>query len=105
MVEATIEDLDIPTALRGYLTRSDGVAVLSTTLPKDTSCGQKREQRIKEKRWVLSCTVQRRREGGKGMTLKIFTGAKPFTKAIIEPFGIKEIEMLPKEEDIHKVKR
>jgi hypothetical protein len=49
MVEATIEDLDIPTVLRGYLTQSDGDAVLSTTLPRDTSCGQAQEQRIKEK--------------------------------------------------------
>jgi hypothetical protein len=29
------------------------------------------------------------------MALKIFTGAKPFPKADIEPFGITEIEMLP----------
>jgi hypothetical protein len=28
-------------------------------------------------------------------TLKIFTGAKPFQKAGIKPFGITEIEMLP----------
>jgi hypothetical protein len=47
MVEAIIEDLDIPAVLRGYLTQSDGDAVLSTTLPGDTSCGQAREQRIK----------------------------------------------------------
>jgi hypothetical protein len=46
MVEAIIEDLDIPTVLRGYLTQSDGDAVLSTTLPIDTSCGQAREQKI-----------------------------------------------------------
>jgi hypothetical protein len=63
MVEATIEDLGIPTVLRGYLTQSDGDAVLSTTLPRNTRCGQAREQRIKEERWVTSCTVQRRREG------------------------------------------
>jgi len=31
MVEAIIEDLVIPTVLRGYLTQSDGDAVLSTT--------------------------------------------------------------------------
>jgi hypothetical protein len=31
MVEATIEDSDIPTVFRGYLTKSDGGAVLSTT--------------------------------------------------------------------------
>jgi hypothetical protein len=62
MVEATIEDLGIPTVLRGYLTQSDGAAVLSTTLPRDTSFGQAWEQRIKEKRWVLRCGVQRRRE-------------------------------------------
>jgi hypothetical protein len=35
MVEAIIEDLGIPTVLRGYLTQSDGDAVLSTTLPKN----------------------------------------------------------------------
>jgi hypothetical protein len=29
------------------------------------------------------------------MALKIFTGAKPFLKAGIKPFGITEIEMLP----------
>jgi hypothetical protein len=63
MVEATIEDLGIPTVLRGYLTQSDGDAVLSTTLTKNTSCGQAREQRIKEKRWVFRRGVQRRREG------------------------------------------
>ena len=63
MVEATIEDLGIPTVLRGYLTQSAGDVVLSTTLPRDTSFGQAREQRIKEKRWVLKCAVQRRREG------------------------------------------
>jgi len=34
MVEATIEDLAVPPALRGYLTQSDGYAVLSTTLQK-----------------------------------------------------------------------
>jgi hypothetical protein len=28
------------------------------------------------------------------MALKIFTGAKPFLKAGIKPFGITEIEML-----------
>jgi len=30
MIEATIEDLDIPTVLRGNLTQSDGDVVLST---------------------------------------------------------------------------
>jgi hypothetical protein len=45
MVEAIIEDLGIPAVLRGYLTQSDGAAVLSTTLPRHTSCGQAREQR------------------------------------------------------------
>jgi hypothetical protein len=34
-------------------------------------------------------------KGGEGMALKIFTGAKPFLKAGIKPFGITEIEMLP----------
>jgi hypothetical protein len=34
----------IPAVLRGYLAQSDGDAVLSTTLPRDTSCGQAREQ-------------------------------------------------------------
>jgi len=63
MVEAIIEDLGIPTVLRGYLIQSDGDAVLSTTLPKNTSFGQAREQRIKEKKWVYRCGVQRRREG------------------------------------------
>ncbi len=63
MVEAIIEDVAIPAVLRGYLTPSDGDAVLSTTLPKDTSCVQAREQRIKEESWVLSCAVQRRRDG------------------------------------------
>jgi hypothetical protein len=63
MVEAIIEDLGIPAVLRGSLTQSNGAAVLSTTLPRHTSCGQAREQRIKEKRWVLRCGVQRRREG------------------------------------------
>jgi hypothetical protein len=63
MVEAIIEDLDIPIVLRGYLTQSDGDAVLSTTLPIDTSCGQAREQNIWEKRGVLSSAVHRRREG------------------------------------------
>jgi hypothetical protein len=62
MVEAIIEDLGIPSVLRGYLIHSDGAAVLSTTLLGGTSCGQAREQRIKEKRWVLWCGVQRRRE-------------------------------------------
>jgi hypothetical protein len=33
-------------------------------------------------------------KGGKGMAFKIFTGAKPFLKANIWPFGIKETEML-----------
>jgi len=46
MVEATIEDLGIPTVLRRYLTQSDGDAVLSMTFPMDTRCGQAREQRI-----------------------------------------------------------
>jgi hypothetical protein len=63
MVEAIIEDLGIPTVLRGYLTQSDGDAVLSTTLPRDTSFGQAWEQKIKEERWVFRCAVQRRREG------------------------------------------
>jgi hypothetical protein len=30
---------------------------------------------------------------GEGMALKIFTGAKPFLKASIKPFGITDIEM------------
>jgi hypothetical protein len=34
-------------------------------------------------------------KSGEGMALKIFTGAKPFLKAGIKPFGITEIEMLP----------
>jgi len=63
MVEAIVEDLGISAVLRGYLTPSDGDAVLSTSLPRNTNCGQAREQRIKEKRWVLLCAVQRRREG------------------------------------------
>jgi hypothetical protein len=33
-------------------------------------------------------------KSGEGMALKIFTGAKPFLKAGIKPFGITEIEML-----------
>jgi len=48
MVEAIVEDLGIPAVLRGYLTQSDGDAVLSTILPRNTICGQAREQRIKE---------------------------------------------------------
>jgi hypothetical protein len=40
MAEATIEDLGIPAVLRGYLTQSDGDAVLSTTFLRDTSFGQ-----------------------------------------------------------------
>jgi hypothetical protein len=48
MVEAIVEDLGIPAILRGYLTQSDGDAVLSTTWPRNTSCGQAQEQRIKE---------------------------------------------------------
>jgi hypothetical protein len=39
MVEAIIEDLGIPVALRGNLTEKkaeDGDVVLSTTLPKDS---------------------------------------------------------------------
>jgi hypothetical protein len=35
-------------------------------------------------------------KSGEGMALKIFTGAKPFLKADIKPFGITGIEMLPK---------
>ena len=61
MVEATIEDLGIPSVLRGYLTQSDGDAVLSTTLPRNTSCGQAREQlylvslrtRLDLQEWVI----------------------------------------------------
>jgi len=34
-------------------------------------------------------------KGGKGMALKIFTGAKPFPKALIKPFDITEMGMLP----------
>ena len=34
-------------------------------------------------------------KSGEGMALKIFTGAKPFLKADIKPFGITGIEMLP----------
>ncbi len=49
MVEAIIEDLAIPTVLRGYLTLSDGDAVLSTTLLRNKTCGQAQEQRINEK--------------------------------------------------------
>jgi len=45
MVEATIEDLAVPPALRGYLTQSDGTAVLSTTLQKDYRGRQAREHR------------------------------------------------------------
>jgi hypothetical protein len=38
------------------------------------------------------------------MALKIFTGAKPFLKAGIKPFGITEIRMLTMEEtDFHKL--
>jgi len=63
LVEAIIEDLGIPAVLRGYLIQSDGDVVLSTSLPGNTSFGQAREQRIKEKRGVSRCGVQRRREG------------------------------------------
>jgi len=94
MVEAIIEDSAIPTALRGYLTQSDGDVVSSTTLPRDSSCGHAREQRIKEKRWVLRCGVQRRREGRYRNGVKNLQGTKPFPKADIEPLGITEIEML-----------
>jgi len=44
IVEATIEDLDIPTVHLGNLTKEDGDAVLSTTLPKDLRCGLALEQ-------------------------------------------------------------
>jgi hypothetical protein len=33
-------------------------------------------------------------KSGEGMAKKIFTGAKPFLKTKIKPFGIKEIRML-----------
>jgi len=81
MVEATIEGLAITTVLRGNLTQSDGVAVLSTTLPRDTSCWQAREQRIKEKRFVLSCTVQHRREGRQRNGVKNLHGSKTIPKS------------------------
>jgi hypothetical protein len=81
MVEAIIEDLGIPTVLRGYLTQSDGDAVLSTTLPRDTSCGQAREQRIKEKRWMFRCGVQRRREGRQKNGVKNLHGSKTVPKS------------------------
>jgi hypothetical protein len=42
---------------------------------------------------VRSSTPPRRAENG--MALKIFTGAKPFLKAHINPFGA-EMEMFPK---------
>jgi hypothetical protein len=50
MVEAIIEDFGIPTVLRGYLTQSDGDAVLSTTLLREMGREQAREQRIREER-------------------------------------------------------
>jgi hypothetical protein len=46
MVEATIEDLASTSVLRGYLIQSDGDVVLSTTMPRNVSCVQEREQRI-----------------------------------------------------------
>jgi len=73
MVEAIIEDLVIPTVLRGYLTQSDGDAVLSTTLPRNTICMQEREQRIKESDGCLGAEFSAAEKSGKGMTLKIFT--------------------------------
>jgi hypothetical protein len=61
MVEATIEDLGIPAVLRGDLTQSDGDAVLSTTLSRNTKCGQAREQlyfaslgtRLDHQKWFI----------------------------------------------------
>jgi hypothetical protein len=46
MVEATFEDLAMTTVLGGNLTQLDGDVVLSTTLLKDSRCGQAWEQRI-----------------------------------------------------------
>ncbi len=95
MVEATIEDLAITPVLRGNLTQSDGYAVLSTILLKDSRCGQVREQRLEQKRLELTCAVHSRRKERRGMALKIFTGEKLFLKADVKPFDITEIKMLP----------
>ncbi len=60
MVEATIEDFAIPTVSRGYLTKSNGGAVLSTTLPRDLRCGQALEQWLKWLSLELTSAVHRR---------------------------------------------
>ncbi len=65
MVEVTIEDLASSSVLRGNLTQSDGdvVCTSSTTLLKDSRCGQTWEQRIQSKRLgvdVRSSAPQRR---------------------------------------------
>jgi hypothetical protein len=81
MVEATIEDLGIPTVLRGYLTRSDGGALSSTTLPLDQGCEQALELRMWRGDRCCGAQFTAAERGDKGMALKIFTEAKPFPKA------------------------
>ena len=63
MVEATFEDLDIPSVLRGNQTKEDGGAVLSTTWPKDQRLGAGTGTEDVVRGWVLTGAVQRRREG------------------------------------------
>ncbi|UCE40004.1 MAG: hypothetical protein JSV17_11035 [Candidatus Aminicenantes bacterium] len=50
MVEATTEDLGIPTVLREILTESDGEDVLSTTSLGDSRSVQTQEQKLEWKR-------------------------------------------------------
>jgi hypothetical protein len=65
-------------------------------LLKNKRSGQAREQRLEWKRLGVNARSSAAAEkSGEGMALKIFTGAKPFLKADIKPFGITGIEMLP----------
>jgi len=99
MIEATIEDLVFTIrssreTIWGH-PQIVGEDVLSTTLLKNKRSGQAWEQRLEWKRLGVNArSSTAAKKDGEGMALKIFTGAKPFLKAYIKPFGIPEMEML-----------
>ena len=76
-VRSAIEDLDIASALRGYLTQSDGDVVLSTTFPWDqrpgTIAGTKNRvvgAKSKRAQFNAAFTLERADLAGRGLAVE-----------------------------------
>jgi hypothetical protein len=65
---------------------SVGDVVLSTTLPSDELWVQTLEQSSMVEDGRQGAQFSAAEKGGKGMALKIFMGAKPFLKDLLDPY-------------------